>query len=143
MRVANEHIISFLLGGKCECIIRNINTNNSFKFQIKSNTESSGGNMYFVYTYVDGKSVYAGFIGGKKREYTYTQGKKGVLSENEIEIKALMYVLKNAHKLPDNVEVLHVGKCSRCGRKLTNPDSINIGVGPECIKKINKKVGVE
>lgn len=26
----------------------------------------------------------------------------------------------------------HAGKCGRCGRKLTNPESLATGIGPEC-----------
>lgn len=28
--------------------------------------------------------------------------------------------------------VCHAGKCGRCGRKLTNPESLATGIGPEC-----------
>jgi len=30
--------------------------------------------------------------------------------------------------------VHHSGKCGRCGRKLTTPESLERGIGPECIK---------
>lgn len=30
------------------------------------------------------------------------------------------------------VRVLHEGRCGRCGRKLTVPESIDTGLGPEC-----------
>lgn len=33
--------------------------------------------------------------------------------------------------LPDSVEVWHCGKCCRCGRKLTVPQSVKNGIGPE------------
>lgn len=36
----------------------------------------------------------------------------------------------------DGVEFRHTGKCGRCGRKLTNPRSIDIGLGPECEGKL-------
>tara|TARA_B100000212_G_C27272776_1_gene489534 strand:- start:358 stop:813 length:456 start_codon:yes stop_codon:yes gene_type:complete len=32
------------------------------------------------------------------------------------------------------VRVLHSGSCGRCGRKLTVPESIDSGLGPECAK---------
>ena len=31
-----------------------------------------------------------------------------------------------------SVKVSHEGKCCRCGRKLTVPESIESGIGPEC-----------
>jgi hypothetical protein len=33
-----------------------------------------------------------------------------------------------------HVEVWHEGRCARCGRLLTVPESIESGFGPECIK---------
>lgn len=34
------------------------------------------------------------------------------------------------------VEIWHAGKCGRCGRMLTVPESIACGFGPECIGKM-------
>lgn len=34
----------------------------------------------------------------------------------------------------DEFTVYHSGKCGRCGRKLTTPESISRGLGPECCK---------
>lgn len=36
--------------------------------------------------------------------------------------------------LGTSLEVWHEGRCGRCGRKLTVPDSIAAGLGPECGK---------
>ena len=33
------------------------------------------------------------------------------------------------------VQIWHEGRCGRCGRKLTVPESILSGLGPECSKK--------
>ena len=32
--------------------------------------------------------------------------------------------------------VYHVGKCGKCGKKLTTPESILTGLGPTCSNKI-------
>lgn len=37
--------------------------------------------------------------------------------------------------MPDSLEVWHVGKCGRCGRRLTVPASIASGIGPDCAEK--------
>jgi hypothetical protein len=39
-------------------------------------------------------------------------------------------------KIPEQMEVWHEARCGRCGRKLTVPESIESGFGPECIGKI-------
>lgn len=34
------------------------------------------------------------------------------------------------------VEVMHAGTCGRCGRELTNPESVRTGLGPVCSGKV-------
>jgi hypothetical protein len=38
--------------------------------------------------------------------------------------------------MPDALEIWHEGRCGRCARRLTVPESIAQGFGPECIGKI-------
>lgn len=38
--------------------------------------------------------------------------------------------------LPAGYEVLHAGRCGRCGRLLTVPESIKTGLGPECAGRV-------
>lgn len=42
----------------------------------------------------------------------------------------------NLDNIPDTMMVFHEGKCARCGRKLTTPESITTGFGPECRRYI-------
>ena len=37
--------------------------------------------------------------------------------------------------VPAGLEIYHENKCGRCGRKLTTPESIKMGLGPECATK--------
>jgi hypothetical protein len=39
-------------------------------------------------------------------------------------------------EMPEQLEVWHEGRCGRCGRKLTVPESIAAGFGPECAGKV-------
>lgn len=52
--------------------------------------------------------------------------------------KALDWALVKLHAgvMPDSLEFWHEGRCACCGRALTDPASIERGVGPECAKKI-------
>lgn len=43
------------------------------------------------------------------------------------------FIFHLQHKtLPSFMNVYHVGRCGKCGRPLTDPGSINIGLGPVC-----------
>jgi len=38
--------------------------------------------------------------------------------------------------MPDWLEIWHEGRCAVCGHLLTDPDSIDMGIGPVCLKKM-------
>lgn len=40
----------------------------------------------------------------------------------------------NNTSLPEGYAIYHEGRCCRCGRTLTVPESIESGIGPECAK---------
>lgn len=39
-------------------------------------------------------------------------------------------------QLPEGYQIRHAGKCGCCGRTLTEPLSLTIGIGPECRRKL-------
>jgi hypothetical protein len=41
-----------------------------------------------------------------------------------------------SRELHPELIVRHEGRCGRCGRTLTHPDSIDLGIGPECAQKM-------
>jgi len=69
---------------------------------------------------------------------------KSRLVETSRPLLVLRWLLKQVwegKELPEGYAVFHMGKCGRCGRALTVPESIKNGIGPECIKHVNP-VGV-
>lgn len=52
---------------------------------------------------------------------------------------AFAWFWKRAHRgvnFEPHLEVWHEGRCGKCGRKLTVPESIASGFGPECINNV-------
>lgn len=43
---------------------------------------------------------------------------------------------QSGDRLPQGYTIRHAGKCCRCGRTLTTPESIERGIGPECADKM-------
>lgn len=79
--------------------------------------------------------TYLGMI--KDGEFRMTA--KSKMSDASTPVRAFRYFLDNvitAKRLPAQLEVRHEGSCGRCGRTLTVPESIDRGIGPECIKHI-------
>lgn len=47
----------------------------------------------------------------------------------------LSHTANNGKGINEELEIWHSGRCGRCGRELTDPASIERGLGPECAKK--------
>jgi hypothetical protein len=69
----------------------------------------------------------------KKQGTNYSKNKK---VGKELDLTELKLKINT---LPDFVEVWHEGFCGKCGKRLTVPNSIEIGIGPDCIKKLSKQ----
>lgn len=74
---------------------------------------------------------YLGHIWDKAR---YVHGHKSRIQPNSPAALAFVYVAKYilAGQVPPKVDFYHEGRCCKCGRKLTVPSSIEMGMGPEC-----------
>src|SRR5258708_38527897 len=77
---------------------------------------------------------YLGLI-NKHREFRLTA--KSRASANAPSVKAFEWFWHMVRDgIPTELVVRHEGRCGRCGRTLTVPESIDRGIGPECAQKI-------
>ena len=140
-----EGIKDFILGGKADFTIYQEATGNlkeaQYKYIVKVNDKENP-TCWFVSTeVVEGQAipenlyttsrnvVYQGYL---KRDMSFNVGKKGMQDYNQRAINGLLWVLSHADNLPSVVHVYHHGKCSICGRKLTDAKSLRCGMGPKC-----------
>jgi hypothetical protein len=66
-----------------------------------------------------------------------TQGSK--VNEESRGLKVLRWAVQRVHlskDIPEGYKIQHAGRCGRCSRRLTDPESLRIGLGPECSGKI-------
>lgn len=74
---------------------------------------------------------------------TYKHSFKSRVKESAPSVVALKWLVAQLggvlrgqeSRLLEQAEVWHEGRCARCGRKLTVPESIATGFGPECATK--------
>jgi len=60
---------------------------------------------------------------------------KSKMNSDSIPVRVFRWaatLLKNNMPLPEGYAIQHEGRCCRCGRTLTVPESIEDGIGPEC-----------
>ena len=136
--VEKEHLKVYLLGGHSEFTIANLKTGVQHSYIIDKPKDSN--KIYFLNVKIGGAFVYAGTLMFNNYIGTFSQGKKGKVDKDNVVIRGLLYVINNIDTLPPNVVVYHSGKCSKCGRKLDDIESIKRGLGPDCYKKVKKIV---
>lgn len=79
-----------------------------------------------------------------QKSVEYVHGKKARARREAPSVQLITWFTRqlagNGAKL-DQVEFWHEGTCGRCGRKLTVPESIDTGLGPECAALLGRAWG--
>ena len=128
----------FLFGGKATLTLKSLKTGSHYTYKIRSNKEKT---VFFV-SLLNGPNnesdyMYMGTIFDKKNFKLTTKSK---LSNEAISYKAFKYyftnlINKQLEKIEENIAAYHNGHCCACGRTLTTPESITLGIGPICAAK--------
>lgn len=134
----------FILAGHSIFTIKNTLTKNRFTFKIKKLEAEKKRipempDIWFcnILTGPDNTRAYS-FMGTLYENLRFRYSVKSKISEEAASIIAFKWFIQHlANKtLPDYISVFHIGKCGKCGRALTVPESIESGYGPECAQKI-------
>lgn len=128
-----EAALQFMLGGRAIFTLASQKTGARYTYKVTKK------NVFYFVNLLTGPD--------NTRDYTYL----GMISQNQFRlthkskmlpdsppIKAITFTLKNLvdNRFPPQLEFWHEGRCGRCGRLLTVPESIASGFGPECINLI-------
>ena len=123
----------FILAGNARFTIRNVESGNRFTYRVSA---SNDGKVYFVsvLTGSDNETDYSylGIINNNNFRTTH----KSKINPNAPSMKAFSWFWRNRKRLPKQCEVHHEGRCGRCARILTVPESIETGLGPVCAGEI-------
>ena len=148
MLEVTENIKDFILGGKAYFSICQEPTESSpggkENFCV---TKSKDGRCYFVSKDSSGssKGAYLGFFyEDELGNMSKLRQSRRLSTESDSVAKPLLVVLnslKTKGRLPGNgiVHIVSAGRCSVCGRKLTDYESMKYGMGPECRKKYGSR----
>jgi hypothetical protein len=139
-------LTNFIFAGNATFTVLNETTKNRFTFRIRKAgygtptfNEKNGIFYISVLTGTDNISSYSflgTYFGGTSQIYRHSH--KSKIGSEAISNKVMEWFfgsyLKNPTTFP-TIKIFHSGKCGRCGKKLTTPDSIKSGLGPYCITK--------
>lgn len=127
----------FFIGGNATFTVSNP-TGDRYTFRIGRKTEEQ---PFFVslLTGSDNENnyTYLGLYNHKSHWVALTP--KSKFKEDSLPVKVVRWAIKKitSHSTPPfGYSIIHSGKCCVCGRTLTTPQSIEQGIGPECIKKL-------
>jgi hypothetical protein len=133
------HALRFLLAGNAYTTFVSGRTGTRFTFHVRAKpTASTTVNdvSHFV-SVLTGPDTYE-YLGCIYKSSVYMHGTRSKIGSGAESAMAFAWVWRwlSAGKVPRVLDVYHEGRCGRCGRRLTTPESIIAGVGPECFKKI-------
>lgn len=120
----------FALAGRAILTVENPKTGGRFTYRIKA----YGHNMWFV-SVLSGPDNTADYrYLGTIRGGTYRHGRKSKIAEDALSARAFAWLWDRVRRgrALDPVVVMHDGRCGRCGRVLTTPESVRTGIGPVC-----------
>lgn len=129
-----EKIKAFILAGKAIFTLKNEETGNRYTFKVtKTKNESISYVRVFSGTDNEAPSHYSyicALVRGNIVPSKYLVRKP----KAQIVFSWLWHHVIEGKELPSKVHFYHEGKCCRCGHCLTTPESIKLGIGPECHK---------
>ena len=143
--IPNDKAIDLLLAGNCTFTAKSLKTNVHYTYRIikllgqeERKLEYKENRIcYGVYILVSANEDYRylGIIFIENKDLTFKAFK--TVEEDTPSYLAFKSVInityfKQLHPL---LQLWSSGKCARCGKTLTTEDSVELGIGPECVKK--------
>lgn len=133
---------NFFFGGKGKhaaiFTVTNVEKGLHHTFKIHA---SANGEVFWVYK-LTGPDFYS-FVGTifNKFNPVVKPSVKSAFPANHVVFKIVEWSINCVidHNLPDGYTIQHHGNCCRCGRVLTDPESIDRGIGPICAKDMGLK----
>jgi len=122
----------FLLAGNARVTLVSLKTGVRFTYRVFQRDEK-GPHFVSLLTGPDNTASYT-FLGTIFEGKGYRHGRKSPLNDDSPSAKAWAWAWSYLAKgdMPPSCEVWHEGRCGRCGRLLTVPESISTGLGPIC-----------
>jgi hypothetical protein len=107
-----------------------------YTFKVSSFEAKDGKTLYSVSLLTAPETYqYVGMV--NPNDLTLKMTAKSHFTDDCAPVKLLKWTLKHvadAKDMPVGWKLHHEGRCARCGRTLTTPESIERGFGPECAK---------
>lgn len=140
VELKNDNPLSFILAGNCMFTAQNETTGNRFTYRVrKPETQRDPSNPVHFVEVLEGpnNTIDYQWVGMLFKGCEYVHSNKSRFGRDCQSEKVFVWLIARllSGSLPDTVKLYHHGRCGRCGRILTVPSSIQLGLGPECASK--------
>lgn len=138
-----EQVERFMMSGNATLTVISLRTGTRFTYKVKRPDDFKPERPSWFVSVLNGSDnehdfAYIGLItGAAEPAFRLTKGSK--LADSAPSVVAFSYFsrfLFMRDAVSPLLEVWHEGRCGRCGRKLTVPESVEQGFGPECINHV-------
>jgi hypothetical protein len=132
-----ENAATFISGKNATFTVRSLATGKHYTFKSKKIEDSKGWCMFVLHG--PDQYLYVGLM--TEDDHKLIMTRKSRFRETDSVVRALRWCLHQVFvrcAIPADLEVMHEGTCGNCGRRLTHPDSLESGFGPECVRQVRK-----
>jgi len=129
--IKEAEVANFIFAGKALFTIKSQISGEHLTLKISKNKKIEG--LYYVkvaYSYLEFN--YIGCIKIVNGRYLYYPKNESSFSKSVKTINWLIKILNSGVSIYPKADFLHHTKCCKCGRVLTEPLSITLGIGPKC-----------
>lgn len=140
-----QEALTYILAGNATVTIRSTKTGTRYTYQVRRADDSyktqqaqKENPTWFVSLLTGPNNTddfnYLGIVS----DHQFRTTRKSKMSASSQPVRAFAWMLDKLVKgrMPQDAEIWHEGRCGRCNRKLTVPESIASGFGPECIQLV-------
>ena len=146
--LTSEEFKKFILAGRAIVTMENERSHGHFTYRVKHKKGADPHGPYFV-SILNGPDnnhhyVYIGTLwigrGGSLTGLYFNHSAKSQVGGEAQSVMSLHWAFSRLnitgpeHPWPSHIKLYHEGRCGRCGKRLTVPESIKAGYGPECVQ---------
>lgn len=127
-------IARFMHAGNATLTLKSEKTGVHYTYRVKPNKKQEDRYFVEVLTGPDNGSNYS-YLGVDVGGDALIVGARSRFKKFDPPAEAFRFLQRAIKRgeIPETLKVYHAGRCGRCGRKLTHPESIESGFGPECV----------
>lgn len=138
-------LLRFIMAGRAVLTVRSNRTGQRFTLRFSRPEETPGRARPIWVSLLSGPDntasyEFLGTVWPNPGQWNFNRSSKSRVSDDAPSVRAVRWLARMINLDPTAIfrqaELWHEGRCGRCGRRLTVPESIETGFGPECAGRV-------